>query len=90
MTAALEAVQPVWRYEAEAVLDALVSSGIEFTADDIRDVVGAPFATGSAAALGGLINGRFRRGEIEPVRFAISRQRQRHQGVVRVWQAVAR
>lgn len=81
MAAALEAAHPTWRSVAEAALDRLIAGGGDFTSDDIRNAVIEPFATGSALALGGLINGRFRRGEIVPVDWAQSSQPQRHGGL---------
>ncbi|WP_341253689.1 hypothetical protein [Euzebya pacifica] len=88
MATALDALQPSWRSMAESVIDALICSGTVWTADDVRDVVGEPHATGSACALGGLIGGRYRRGEIVPVAVVTSRQPQRHHGLLRAWQAV--
>lgn len=85
MAVALEAVQPAWRSEAEDVLDRLIAGGGDFTSDDIRRAVVEPFATGSALALGGLINGRSRRGEIVQVGWTISRQPQRHGAPARIW-----
>lgn len=89
MATALDALQPAWRSMAESVIDALIVSGAVWTADDVRDVVGAPYGTGSARALGGLIRGRYARGEIVPVGFVTSRQPQRHGGVLRAWKVVA-
>lgn len=85
MATALEAVQPAWRAEAEEVLDRLIAGGGDFTSDEIRAAVVEPFATGSALALGGLINGRSRRGEIVQVGWTISRQPQRHGAPARIW-----
>lgn len=87
MATALDALQPSWRSMADSVIDALIVSGIVWTADDVRDVVGVPHATGSACALGGLIGARARRGEIVSVAVVTSRQPQRNRGLLRAWKA---
>lgn len=88
MQLSLDALQPAWRSVAEDVLDDLVASGHPFTTDDLRDRTGDPTGTGSARALGGMIAGRFRKGQIRAVGFSTSRQPQRHGGVLRIWQGV--
>lgn len=89
MQLSLDALQPAWRSVAEDVLDDLIESGHPFTTDDLRDRVGDPTGTGSARALGGMIAGRYRKGQIRAVGFSTSRQPQRHGGLLRVWQGVA-
>jgi hypothetical protein len=88
MATALEAVQPAWRDYADDVLDALIASGRRWTSDDVRRLVGEPYATGSARALGGLIRARAQRGEIAHIGWSISTQPQRHMAPARIWQAV--
>lgn len=91
MALALDAVQPVWRHVVDEVIDQLIDAGVEWTADDVRDRVRDPEGTGSPSALGGIIRGRYLRGEIEFVGWSTSRQPQRHCAPARVWRkAVAR
>lgn len=86
MQLSLDALQPAWRSVAEETLDELIDAGFPFTTDDLRDRVGDPAGTGSARALGGMISGRHRNGEIVPVGYTTSRQPQRHGGILRIWQ----
>ncbi|MDZ5077900.1 hypothetical protein [Nesterenkonia sp. HG001] len=79
-----------WLTGAREAIEALAArsarTGAEFTADDLRRMIGEPdhpnwfgsaFNTARIARI------------IEPVGFTISRARSRHGGVIRTWRAVA-
>ena len=80
---ALLSAHTSWRIAAEAVLEELAKSGIEFTADDVRARVGRP--PGHDNALGGLFIGAAKREEIVAVGFRVSTRREAHARPIRVW-----
>jgi hypothetical protein len=71
-----------WQRRAASVLDSLIESGIVFTAQDVRDVVGSPSSPGGALFLRAARDGR-----IISQGFETSRRQSRHGGVVRRWRA---
>ena len=87
-----DAVAPawaLWREAAEAHLEVLASSGVEFTADVLVDEVGMPPVSGSPNAIGGLFIAAARAGLIRRVGFTTSRRRSRHAGIQRIWMGAA-
>jgi hypothetical protein len=73
-----------WQRRATNVLDALIESGVVFTAQDVRDVVGPP---GSPGSLGALFLRAARDKRIVGLGFETSRPQSRHGGLVRRWKA---
>ena len=71
-----------WREAALAEIENMAASGIEFTADDIRERVGEPDI---ANRWGGVFLAARRAGLIETVAVKPSSTPSRHAGMVRVW-----
>lgn len=73
---------PIWNEKALEELRRLARSGLEFSAEDIRDRVGDPDSSGS---LGGLFQRARHAGLIEFVGYRRARRIQRHAGVIGIW-----
>jgi hypothetical protein len=71
-----------WRDAAQEALAELAASGLEFTADDLRDRVGEPM---SPNALGAAIRAASAADLIRHVGYRRSRRISRHAGVIGVW-----
>lgn len=75
-----------WTDRAWERVDALLDQGVEFTADDVTDVVGvAP----SPSAIGGLFRAKRFKDRAEFVRFGESSRAVAHGRPLRVWKAKA-
>lgn len=73
---------PSWADAAQEALAELAASGAAFTADDLRDRVGAPSSSG---ALGAAFRAAAAADLIRHVGYRRSRRISRHAGVIGVW-----
>lgn len=73
---------PIWADAAQEALAELAASGVEFTADDLRDLAGEPESSG---ALGAVFRGAAAAGRIRLVGYRRSRRLLRHAGILGVW-----
>ena len=81
------AAHPATREHVRGHLDALIDSGREFTADQLRDRTGAPPAA-SPNILGAAIMAAARAGRIECVGYRPSDRPEAHRRILRVWRGV--
>lgn len=75
-----------WASCFDAAVGYFASTGVPFTADDVRELIPTPDHPNRTGARFHAAN---RAGLIRPTGFALSRSRSRHAGVLRVWQGVA-
>jgi len=71
-----------WKSCADAAIEYLAATDVEFTADDLRDLVPAP---DHPARVGARFSAAMKAGLIRPTGYAISRSTTRHAGVLRTW-----
>lgn len=76
-----------WRDCAERAVSWWAEAGVQFTANDVRDL-GVPEAD-HPARWGALFSAMRARGVIAPVGYTTSTRRSRHGGVLRIWQGVS-
>lgn len=74
-----------WASCFDAAVGYFASTGVPFTADDIRALVPA---VDSPNRVGARFHAASRAGLIQPTGFALSRSRSRHAGVLRTWVGV--
>lgn len=77
-----DAVDPWWKSCADTAIAYLASTGLEFTADDLRALVPAP---DHPARVGAHFSAAMKAGLIRPTGYAISKSTTRHAGVLRSW-----
>ena len=75
-----------WASCFDTAVGYFASTGVPFTADDVRELIPAPDHPNRTGARFHAAN---RAGLIRPTGFALSRSRSRHAGVLRVWQGIA-
>lgn len=80
---ALHAADVRWKAAAETALADLAASGVEFTAEDLRARVRV--LASSPNALGALISGAARRGEIVHVGYRQAQRREAHGRDLKTW-----
>lgn len=82
---------PVWVAEAERAVLKVSAGGKRFTADDVFIVLeGVGVKTHDTRALGGVMTGLRKRGEILPLmEFVATTRKSRHAAPIRVWQGKA-
>lgn len=80
--------EPVWLAEAEKAVRRVSSGGKRFTADDVMAILeGVGVKTRDKRALGGVMDGMRRRGEVVPLmEFVATSRKSRHAAPIRVWQ----
>jgi len=74
-----------WASCFDAAVGYFASTGIPFSADDIRELIPA---ADHPNRVGARFHAANRAGLIEPTGFALSRARSRHAGVLRTWRGV--
>lgn len=74
-----------WANCFDAAVGYLASTGVPFTADDVRDLIPA---SDQPNRVGARFYAACRAGLIQPVGFTLSRSRSRHAGVLRTWVGV--
>lgn len=74
-----------WASCCDTAIAHLASTGVPFTADDVRDLIPAP---DHANRPGARFTAAARAGLIRPCGYALSRSRSRHAGVLRLWVGV--
>lgn len=81
-----------WGKAANEAMQTLIESGVEFTSDDLTDIVGHPDETHTANGRNSVIGSLFRaassQGTIQAVGIAKSRKPHRKGNIVRVWRGV--
>ncbi len=75
-----------WASVFDAAVGYFASTGIPFTADDVRELIPTPNHPNRTGARFHAAN---QAGVIRPVGFALSRSRSRHAGVLRLWVGAA-
>jgi hypothetical protein len=71
-----------WKFAADRAIANLANQGLEFTADDLRDLVGAPERPG---AMGARLAANVKRGVIVPVGTAPARKASSHASFIRTY-----
>ncbi len=71
-----------WKSCADTAITYLASTGMEFTADSLRDLIPSP---DHPARTGARFSAAMKAGLIRPTGYAISRSSTRHAGVLRTW-----
>ena len=79
------AVHHGWHVAAERAMGYLRKTGLEFTADDLRRLLGQAGEPLTPNAYGGLVMSWSRRGLIEKIGYRPSKQTRRNGGVNAVW-----
>jgi hypothetical protein len=87
MADALHASDVRWKAAAHTALADLAACGVEFTAEDLRARVGVIAA--SPNALGALISGAARRGEIVHVGYRQAQRREAHGRDLKTWRGAS-
>jgi hypothetical protein len=83
MRAALHNTDVRWRSAADQAIRDLAATGLEFTAEHVRERVGVIAAP--PQALGAVFNAARRAGIIVPVGYATATRPERHGGLLRTW-----
>lgn len=83
---AIPDAKSVWLADAGDAIERLARSGRNFTADDVRALIGEP----ENGNWWGIAFAKARNtGVIQPVAFGVSRSKSRNGGSLKVWRAVA-
>jgi hypothetical protein len=75
---------PGWKAHAERVVAELATSGVEFTAETVRERTGHPLAS-HHNAFGAVLAAAARAGTIVPAGFATATRPEAHGRILRVW-----
>lgn len=79
-----------WHTAADAAMQHLADTGLEFTAADLRQLLEDAPHPGNMNAYGGLFTAWAKRGHIERVGYQPSTQQGRNGGIVSVWKGTNR